>query len=238
MQLGGFRGLERGTAGHGRNDRHVGVWDRRECGGGGGGGRRRRGRRARVRFFRHGRKVNWVRGGALDNPGVSGHVRGHGREGCGVRAQSVTTRRRLGAAAKGERLGPRRGVVNIFAICRFFHVGKLFGHTNATGNSISVPAGTRGFAAVVFEHQFAREGRESSRSRVKPQWRRTLRLESVSGLTRRSRRARASRVVRASRRPGSPLAERANAPPPARAPRTSSARETGTTSTTTSSPSA
>ena len=50
----------------GGNDRHVGVWDWRECGGGAGGG-------ARVRFFRHGRKVNWVCAAqALDNPGGFG----------------------------------------------------------------------------------------------------------------------------------------------------------------------
>ena len=54
----------------GGNDRHVGVWDWRECGGGAGGGG---GGGARVRFFRHGRKVNWVCAArALDNPGGFG----------------------------------------------------------------------------------------------------------------------------------------------------------------------
>ena len=55
----------------GGNDRHVGVWDWRECGGGAGGGGAGGG--ARVRFFRHGRKVNWVCAAqALDNPGGFG----------------------------------------------------------------------------------------------------------------------------------------------------------------------
>ena len=55
----------------GGNDRHVGVWDWRECGGGAGGGGAGVG--ARVRFFRHGRKVNWVCAAqALDNPGGFG----------------------------------------------------------------------------------------------------------------------------------------------------------------------
>ena len=54
----------------GGNDRHVGVWDWRECGGGAGGGGAFG---ARVRFFRHGRKVNWVCAAqALDNPGGFG----------------------------------------------------------------------------------------------------------------------------------------------------------------------
>ncbi|ACO61556.1 predicted protein [Micromonas commoda] len=59
----------------GGNDRHVGVWDWRECGGGGGAGGvgGGGGGGARVRFFRHGRKVNWVcAAGALDNPGGFG----------------------------------------------------------------------------------------------------------------------------------------------------------------------
>ena len=55
----------------GGNDRHVGVWDWRESGGGAGGGGAGVG--ARVRFFRHGRKVNWVCAAqALDNPGGFG----------------------------------------------------------------------------------------------------------------------------------------------------------------------
>ena len=56
----------------GGNDRHVGVWDWRECGGGGEVGGEG-GVGARVRFFRHGRKVNWVcAASALDNPGGFG----------------------------------------------------------------------------------------------------------------------------------------------------------------------
>lgn len=55
----------------GGNDRHVGVWDWRECGVESPGGESPGG--ARVRFFRHGRKVNWVCAAQkLDNPGGFG----------------------------------------------------------------------------------------------------------------------------------------------------------------------